>query len=89
MKHVLFYEFAADAEPEAATHYAEHRARLDECFARGTLLMVGAFANPREDGSMGIFTDRGDAEAFVAGDPFVLNGVVRNWRTLDWDDTSS
>ncbi len=41
--------------------------------------MLGTFANPEEEGSMAIFTTREAAQEFVAGDPFVLNGVVREW----------
>ena len=28
---------------------------------------------------MAVFTTRAAAEEFVRGDPFVLNGMVRNW----------
>jgi uncharacterized protein YciI len=33
---------------------------------------------------MGIFSSREDAERFVAGDPFVTEGLAEA-RTLDWD----
>ena len=33
---------------------------------------------------MAIFTTREAAEEFVRGDPFVLNGIVRNWYIRDW-----
>ena len=48
--------------------------------------MPGTFANPQEDGSMGIFATREAAEEFVRGDPFVLNGVVRNWTIREWNE---
>ena len=34
---------------------------------------------------MAIFTTREAAEAFVAGDPFVREGVVRSYEIRDWD----
>ena len=37
-------------------------------------------------GAMGIFSDRAAAEAFVAQDPFVKEGLVANYRVLDWSD---
>jgi uncharacterized protein len=46
--------------------------------------MIGPFANPQEEGSMAVFTTREAAEEFVRGDPFVLNGVIRNWYIRDW-----
>jgi hypothetical protein len=33
---------------------------------------------------MAVFTTRAAAEEFVAGDPFVMNGVVRNWYIREW-----
>jgi hypothetical protein len=38
--------------------------------------MISTFAVPQEEGSMGIFTSRDEAEEFAMGDPFVLNGVA-------------
>ena len=69
MKAVVFYESAPDVAAKASAHVAEHRARWAEFGRRGELLMIGPFANPREEGSMGIFTTREAAEEFVRGDP--------------------
>jgi uncharacterized protein YciI len=33
---------------------------------------------------MGVFTTRNAAESFAAGDPFVLNGVVKRWNVREW-----
>lgn len=86
MKYVLFYDSADDIETKAPLHFPAHEARLQEFHGRGTLLMVGAFANPQEEGSMAIFTTREAAEDFVAGDPFIHNGVVSNWRIQEWNE---
>lgn len=85
MKVVMFYEVAPDGMAKAKIHYAAHRARLDEFYARGVLLMAGPYANPAE-GAMGIFTSRNAAEEFIQGDPFVINGVVSKWRLCDWNE---
>jgi uncharacterized protein YciI len=47
--------------------------------------MIGAFANPQE-GAMAIFSKREDAQEFAAGDPFVINGVVRSWHLREWNE---
>jgi uncharacterized protein len=84
VKAVVFYESAPDVAVKAQAHAAEHRARWAEFGRRGELLMIGPFANPQEEGSMAVFTTREAAEEFVRGDPFVLNGVIRNWYIRDW-----
>jgi uncharacterized protein len=38
---------------------------------------------------MAIFTAREAAEAFVAGDPFVLEGVVTSDEIREWDEVLS
>lgn len=48
----------------------------------GSLLLIGPFTD--RTGAMAVFTTRAVAEEFVAGDPFVLNGVVRNWYIREW-----
>jgi uncharacterized protein YciI len=86
VKHVLFYESAADVAAEAPAHFPAHKARLDDFHARGTLLMVGTFGDPQTEGSMAIFTTRAAAEEFAGEDPFVLNGVVRAWHIREWNE---
>lgn len=85
MKYVLFYESADDVRTKAPPHVPAHAARIQEFHASGSLLMVGTFEDP-QDGAMGVFTTREAAEEFAKGDAFVLNGVVREWRILGWNE---
>ena len=48
--------------------------------------MIGTFDDPMLNGSMCVVPTREDAEAFVKDDPFVLNGVVRSWSLLEWNE---
>jgi len=86
VKYVLFYESADDVAAKAPAPFAAHQARLDDFHGRGTLLMVGTFADAQQDGSMAIFSTREAAEEFVGDDPFVRSGVVRGWRILEWNE---
>jgi uncharacterized protein len=86
MKYVVFYESADDVAAKAPAHFPAHRARWSEFHERGLLLMIGPFADAQRDGAMGVFTTREAAEEFALGDPFVLNGVVRGWRVLEWKE---
>ena len=66
--------------------FPAHKARIDEFHAQDTLLMVGPFGDPQNEGSMSVFTTREAAEAFATGDPFVTNGLVRRWYVRDWNE---
>ncbi len=92
-KFVVLYESAPNVATNAPPHMAAHVARWKQFQERGELLMIGTFSNPQDEGSMGIFTTREAAEAFVKDDPFVLNGVVqaytiREWREVLWPDNA-
>ncbi len=86
MKYVLFYESADDVAAKARPHFAAHQARWAEFAANGTLVMIGTFGRPQEQGSMAIFSTREAAEEFARGDPFVLNGVVSRWEIREWNE---
>jgi uncharacterized protein len=86
VKYVLLYTSADDVLAKAPAHFPAHKARLDAFRAAGTLLMVGTFGDPQAEGSMSIFTTREAAEDFVAGEPFVRNGVVERWELRAWDE---
>lgn len=84
-KYVLFYDAADDVLAKAPLHFASHRAHWDAFRANGTLLLIGTFTNPQE-GAMAVFTTREAAEEFASADPFVLNGVVRDWYIREWNE---
>jgi uncharacterized protein YciI len=86
VKYVLLYESADDVLARAPAHFEAHLAHGKAFHERGTLLMYGPFGDPQNEGSMAVFSSRDAAEEFVAGDPFVLNGVVRGWEIRDWDE---
>lgn len=84
MKYVSFYDVAPGALAKVMEHYPAHRARLDEFHARGELIAAGPLGRP-PTGAMAIFTSRESAEAFIHGDPFVMNGLVAAWRVVEWN----
>ena len=86
MKYVMTYRAVEDFLPLAQQHHAAHSARVDEFARRGELLMVGTFDEPMDGEAMGVFTTREAAEEFIAGDPFVLNGVVAGWSVRPWNE---
>ena len=87
MKHVMHYRPAEGYLPLAQQHYAAHSERLDEFHRRGVLLMVGLLDDPPSGEALAVFTTREAAEEFIAGDPFVRNGVVASWTVRPWHES--
>ena len=86
MKYVMTYRAVEDFLPLAQANYPAHSARVEEFARRGDLLMVGTFDEPMNGEAMGVFTTREAAEEFIAGDPFVVNGVVASWAVRPWNE---
>ncbi len=53
--------------------------------ARGEVVGVGPFTDAG-GGNMALFRTRDAAEAFAKGDPFLLEGLVREYQVKDWGD---
>jgi uncharacterized protein len=85
MHYLLIYDVVDDYIDRRAPLRAAHLAHARAAVARGELVLGGALANP-PDGAVLLF--RGDspaaAEAFARADPYVTNGLVRNWRVREW-----
>jgi hypothetical protein len=85
MHWLLFYDFVDDMPTRRVPHRDKHLALARAAHERGELIIAGAFAEPPH-GAVLVF--RGDdaaaAEAFVAADPYVANGLVTGWRIRPW-----
>lgn len=81
----LYDELGEGGMSRAIEVYPRHSAYAAQFGESGDLVLIGTFADPVADGSMAVFRTREAAERFVAGDPFITEGVVSAWRILDWN----
>jgi uncharacterized protein YciI len=86
MKWLMIYESEPEGLALARQHFPAHRALLDEFHVRGTLLMAGPAIDDPERRAFGVWTDPAEAEAFMARDPFILNGVVARRYLYQWNE---
>jgi uncharacterized protein YciI len=86
MKYVVFYEGNPERRHLIPEVYPGHSARCHEFFDRGAMFMAGAFMDGGVPGAMSIFPTRADAESFIEGDPFVLQGVVSRYYIREWNE---
>lgn len=85
MYYILFYKTVDDYIDKRTAYRKEHLKLADEARKKGELIMAGAFNNP-PDGAALIF--KGDtpevAEKFALNDPYVKNGLIREWTVREW-----
>lgn len=80
---LLRYRFAPDYLARRATFRAEHLRLAWEAADGGTLILGGAAGDPPDEGLL-VFTTRAAAEGFAAADPYVAEGLVRDWTLKPW-----
>ena len=82
---ILFYDLVDDYLERRAPLRDDHLALARAAQETGDLVLAGALAEP-PDGAVLVW--RGDspaaAEAFVAADPYVRDGLVTSWRIRPW-----
>ena len=85
MYFLLFYDYVENIVERRAPHREAHLGMVRDHVARGELLLGGAFADPVDGAALAFkVKDRAKVEAFVKGDPYVVNGLVTGWRIRDW-----
>jgi uncharacterized protein YciI len=86
MHYILFYDVIDDYVEKRAQFRELHLKHARAAYDRGELLLGGALADP-VDGAVLVF--RGESaeavEQFAKSDPYVLNGLVKQWRVRKWN----
>ena len=79
------YDLVDDYAERRAPLRSAHLTLARQAVARGELVLGGALANPPDTA---ILLFKGDspqtAEAFAKVDPYVVNGLVKQWRVREW-----
>ena len=80
----LTYDVVDDFVNQRTPFRPAHLEEVRESYARGELIMAGALAEPA--GALLIFraADKTTAEQFAKNDPYVKEGLVKNWKVRPW-----
>ena len=83
---LLFYSYVPDILERRDPFRASHIQGAKDAVARGEMRMAGALADP-VDGAVFVFspeTPQERIEAFAKSDPYVVNGLVTEWKVRPW-----
>lgn len=75
MLYAMIGTSAGRSRDEVMAIYPRHTVFLDRFLARGDIVGIGPIVDAA-GGNMALFRSREAAEAFAAGDPFVVEGLV-------------
>lgn len=82
--YALFYDVVDDFLHRRVPYREEHVRLAREAHERGDLVLARALEP--EDGALLVFRgeEPGAVESFARRDPYVINGLVRNWYVRLW-----
>lgn len=83
--HLLHYSYVEDILERRTPHRDAHLALLSQWAAEGRLVAAGAVGSPPH-GALIIFhvDDAAEVERYIAADPYVAAGLVREYRIEPW-----
>ena len=81
--HLLLYDYVDDVVERRAPLRPAHLELIGDWVDDGRVLAGGATGDP-PSGALIVFRHHGDAEAFAAIDPYVVEGIVTGWRVEPW-----
>lgn len=85
MHYLMFYDLSPDYLQRRGEYRDEHLALARAAVARGELVLGGALADPTDHAVLLFKADSpGVAEAFALADPYVKEGLVKQWRVRPW-----
>ena len=85
MLYVVIGTGAGKTREEIMAVYPRHKIFMEEFIKRGEVVGTGPFTDA-EGGNMGLFRTRTAAEAFAKADPFLLEGMVKEYKIKEWGD---
>ncbi len=86
MYYILFYKTVDNYVEKRAPFREKHLAYANAAHERGELIIAGALADPADSA---VLVFRGEnpsiAEEFAKNDPYVLNGLIKEWKVRLWN----
>ena len=83
---LLHYDYVEDVVERRGPYRGDHLALVARWHDDGRIVMAGAVGDPPH-GALFVLraSDPAAAEAFMAEDPYVAAGLVRDWRVEPWN----
>ena len=84
LHYLLIYDVGPDFLQRRAQYRDQHLALAWKAAAAGELLLAGALEEPTEQAFLLFRGSREAARRFAESDPYVMHGLVRQWRIKQW-----
>lgn len=87
IQYLLRYDYIPDVLEKRGPYREGHLGLAKKMVEEGTCISAGPTGEPGQDpnGGLFIFTTEEAAKEYVAGDPYVKNGIVSSYKILEWN----
>jgi uncharacterized protein YciI len=85
LHHILIYTYVADMATAREPYRSAHLARIIAQRDTGHIYLAGGFDPPTGGAIVFRGVGRDHVEAFVASDPYYINGLVIDYRIEHWN----
>lgn len=86
MYYILFYKTVDNYIEKRIPFREAHLAYVKEAHNRGELILAGALSDPADAAILIFKIDSSKtAEDFAKNDPYVLNGIIKEWNVRPWN----
>jgi uncharacterized protein YciI len=82
---LILYDYVPDILERRGPHRDAHLERLRAAKEAGLVVSAGALGDPPTGAAIVVAGDAAAAEDLVAGDPYVMSGLVSGWRIVPWN----
>ena len=90
MHYVLIYDVVDGFIEKRQPYRPEHLEHVSKAYQDSAMIMGGALADPPDKVMMVFKCPEADVvEEFAKTDPYVTNGLVKEWRVRRWNTVSS
>lgn len=85
MDYLLFYDYSDDYLERRVPLRDQHLALAWASQSKGSLILAGVLSNPVNGAVFHFHCDSpSPIEDFIKADPYVQNGLVKNWHIREW-----
>lgn len=81
---ILFYKTGDNYIERRKPFRANHLGMVRKGIEDGTMIMGGALADPADEVII-VFSNKTNAENFATNDPYVKNGLIKEWSIRPWN----
>lgn len=82
--YILFYKTVSDYIEKREQYRENHLKMIQKAYGNDELFIAGALSDPANEAVL-VFKEKEAAITFAKNDPYVINGLIKEWKVRPWN----